>query len=127
MMGPLWGKSLPTASNVKQKKTKKYDLWEFPGIQWLGLRAFTAKGSLVGEIRSHKPCGTVRKKKKSSNLTCRYFPKRNENVSTHRFVYEKFTTALFIIAKKKKKKEETSQCQSTGEELNFSIVTVNKH
>lgn len=32
-------------------------------------------------------------------------------------------TALFIIAKKKKK-EETTQCQSTGEQLNFSTVTM---
>ena len=46
MRGPLWGKSLPTASDVKQKqkKTKKYELWEFPGIQWLGL-SFYCQGT----------------------------------------------------------------------------------
>ena len=35
-------------------------------VQWLGLGAFTGKlawvQSLVGELRSHKPCGTAKKK-----------------------------------------------------------------
>ena len=39
---------------------------EFPGIQWLGLRAFTAggMGSIPGqELRSRMPRGMVKKKK----------------------------------------------------------------
>ena len=38
-------------------------------LQWLGLCALTAGArvqSLVGELRSHKPLGTGRKKKKKS-------------------------------------------------------------
>ena len=93
-MGPLWGKSLPTASNVKQKKTKKYDLWEFPGIQWLGLRAFTAKGSLVGEIRSHKPCGTVRKKKKAAISLVGISPK-GMKMCLHTDLYMKSSQQLY--------------------------------
>ena len=34
-------------------------------VQWLGLYTFTAEGwvqSLVGELRSHKPCGAAKKK-----------------------------------------------------------------
>ena len=34
-------------------------------VQWLGLRAFTAVAqvqSLVGELRSHKPCSAAKKK-----------------------------------------------------------------
>ena len=33
-------------------------------VQWLGLRAFTAVAqvqSLVGELRSHKPCSAAKK------------------------------------------------------------------
>lgn len=36
-------------------------------VQWLGLRTFTAEGPdwiLVGELKSHKPCDAVGKKKK---------------------------------------------------------------
>ena len=38
-------------------------------VQWLGLGAFTAVAqvqSLVGELRSHKPCGAAKKKKKKN-------------------------------------------------------------
>ena len=46
--------------------------WNFLVVQWLGLHASTAGGrvqSLVGEIRSHKPKGTVKKKKKKKDLS----------------------------------------------------------
>ena len=36
-------------------------------VQWVGLGAFTARTwdqSLVGELRSHKPCGMAKKRKK---------------------------------------------------------------
>ena len=36
-------------------------------IQWVGLHAFTAKGTTSissWELRSHKPCGVAKKKKK---------------------------------------------------------------
>ena len=49
-------------------------------VQWLGLCALTAKveGSiLVGELRSCKPCGVVKKKKKKKGdpqgSTCKVF------------------------------------------------------
>ena len=35
-------------------------------VQWLGLSAFTAMAlvrSLVGELRPHEPCSTIKKKK----------------------------------------------------------------
>ena len=41
------------------------------GVKWLGLSAFTAVAqvqSLVGELRSHKPHSTAKKKKKSNSL-----------------------------------------------------------
>ena len=40
-------------------------------IQWVGLHAFTAKGTTSissWELRSHKPCGVAKKKKKNSGL-----------------------------------------------------------
>ena len=43
-------------------------------VQWLGLCALTAKveGSiLVGELRSCKPCGVVKKKKKKKRVILR--------------------------------------------------------
>ena len=36
-------------------------------VQWLGLGAFTAKWALVRELRSHKPRGAAKKKKKKCN------------------------------------------------------------
>ena len=40
-------------------------------VQWLGLGAFTAVAqvqSLIGELKSHKPCGMAKKKKKKCFL-----------------------------------------------------------
>lgn len=44
---------------------KQY-LREFPGGQWLGFRAFTARAqvpALVSELKSCKPCSVANKKK----------------------------------------------------------------
>ena len=44
-------------------------------VQWLGLSAFTCGArvpSLLGELRSCKPCGTAKKKKKLDCLSSYY-------------------------------------------------------
>ena len=40
-------------------------------VQWLGLGAFTVRAqvqSLVGELRSHKPHGQIKKKEKDQEM-----------------------------------------------------------
>ena len=40
-------------------------------VQWLGLCAFTAwVQSVVRELRSYKPCGAAKGKKKKSRIKC---------------------------------------------------------
>ena len=40
-------------------------------VQWLGLGALTAR-TLGGELRSHKPCRLIKKKKKLVHEKCDY-------------------------------------------------------
>ena len=54
-------------------------------VQWLGLGPFTARSrvpSLLGEVRSLKPCGTGQKKreKPEGNPGCSGLASRNESL-----------------------------------------------
>ena len=47
-------------------------MWEFPGLQWLGLCAFTAEGPGLIPDRGINPTGPVVQRKKEKNVACEY-------------------------------------------------------